>query len=129
MVLWNLQLQKSTLTFLSYWQVFYWLAARGCECSAACGVPQHCRVLKMPTLQLIAHNCINCDLTTSGEKYDDYRKIFYKFDQSTNFISFFSIDMISALIKISLVEHWVSFFFFNFNKDRMVQIVFLDQRL
>lgn len=80
----------------------------------------------MPTLQLIAHNCINCGLTTSGEKYDEYRKICYKSDQITNFISVFSIDMISALIKISPVEHWVSFFFF-FNKGRMVLIVFLDQ--
>lgn len=63
MVLWNLQLQKSTLTFLSYWQVSHWLAARGCECSTAGVSP---RVLKMPTLQLAAYNCTDCGLTTKA---------------------------------------------------------------
>ena len=75
MVLWNLQLQKSTLTFLSYWQVSHWLAARGCECSAAGMSP---RVLKMPTLQLAAYNCTDCGLTTRApwQKCDNIRKYF-----------------------------------------------------
>lgn len=122
MVFWNLQLQKSTLTFLSYWQVSHWLAARGCECSAADVSP---RVLKMPTLQLAAHNCTDCGLTIQSSKkemwwiYESILQIWsdYKFH-----LSFFSsIDMISALIKISPVEHWVSFFFYE---GKIVQIVF-----
>lgn len=42
MVLWDSQLQTSTLTFLFHWQVSHWLAARGCECSVAAVCPPEC---------------------------------------------------------------------------------------
>lgn len=67
------------------------------------------RVLRMPARQPAASNCIHCGLTTRSprKKCDEYMNISYKFNQITNFISFFfsSIGMISALIKISPVEH------------------------
>ena len=109
-VLWSLQSQKSTLTFLSYWQVSHWLAARGCECSAAGWRPPECwKCRRSSWLFIIAlivvwqpelHERNVMNIQSFQKIWSDYKFPF----------SFFSsIDMISALIKISPVEHWVSF--------------------